>query len=109
VIEFPELVEINRMYRRRAFEMVGVDIDGPRQRDRVLSFLKDKQASFKNYVFTGTDIYALIEAVDPRWPGPIPYTLIVKPGGEVLYRHLGMIDPLKVKRTIVEYLGRTYK
>lgn len=109
VIEFPELVEINRMYRRRAFEMVGVNIDGPRQRDRVLSFLKDKQASFKNYVFTGTDIYALIEAVDPRWPGPIPYTLIVKPGGEVLYRHLGMIDPLKVKRTIVEYLGRTYK
>ena len=47
--------------------------------------------------------------MDPRWPGAIPYTLIVKPGGEVLYRHLGMIDPLAVKRTIVDYLGRTYK
>jgi len=109
VIEFPELVEINRMYRRRDFEMVSVSVDGPRQKDRVLAFLKDKEASFKNYIFTGTDTYAFIEAVDPRWPGPIPYTLIVKPDGEVLYRHLGLIDPLDVKRTIVEYLGRTYK
>ena len=109
VIEFPELVEINRMYRRRGFEMVGLNIDGPRRKSTVLSFLKQKEASFTNYGFTGTDIYAFIEAVDPRWPGPIPYTLIVKPGGEVLYRHLGMIDPLEVKRTIVEYLGRTYK
>ena len=52
---------------------------------------------------------ALIEAVDSKWPGPIPYTLIVKPGGEVLYRHLGTIEALEVKKVIVEYLGRTYK
>jgi hypothetical protein len=47
--------------------------------------------------------------VDSKWPGPIPYTLIVKPGGEVLYRHLGAIEPLEVKKVIVEYVGRTYK
>ena len=48
-------------------------------------------------------------AVDPKWEAAIPYTLIVKPGGEVLYRHLGAIDPLEVKKVIVGYVGRTYK
>ena len=50
-----------------------------------------------------------IEMVDPKWPGAIPYTLLIKPGGEVLYTHLGTIDPLEMKKIIVGYLGRTYK
>lgn len=108
VIEFPEFVEINRMYRRRDFEMVSVSVDGSSQKDRVHSFLVAKEASFTNYLYTGADIYAFIEAVDPEWPGPIPYTLLIEPGGKVLYRHLGAINPLEVKKTIVEYLGRTY-
>ena len=49
------------------------------------------------------------EALDPQWPGPMPYTLLVKPGGEVVYRHLGTIDSLEVKKAVVGYLGRTYK
>jgi len=109
VIEFPQLVEINRMYRRRAFEMVSVNLDGPYARSAVQTFLRSKQASFTNMLYTGSDLYALIEAVDPDWPGAIPYTLLIKPGGEVLYRHLGMVDALELKRTIVEFLGRTYK
>lgn len=109
VIEFPELVEINRMYRRRDFEMVSLNLDGAYARARVHAFLRGKQASFTNYVYNGSDVYALIDAVDPDWPGAIPYTLLIEPGGKVLYRHMGMIDPLKVKHTIVEYLGRTYK
>ncbi len=108
--EFPDLVEINRMYRHREFELVGISADsGPNVKDRVQSFLAENQASFTNYLFSGADIYALIDAVDPKWEGAIPYTLIVKPGGEVLYRHLGLIEPLEVKKVIVGYLGRTYK
>jgi peroxiredoxin len=108
--EFPDLVEINRMYRHREFEMVSISVDSGRNaKDRAQAFLKENHASFTNYLFSGTDIYALIEVVDPKWPGPIPYTLIVKPGGDVLYRHLGAIEPLEVKKVIVGYLGRTYK
>jgi peroxiredoxin len=107
--EFPDLVEIHRMYRGRDFEMVGINIESPEEKAKVQSFLQTNQASFVNYVYSGKDTYALIEVVDPKWEGPIPYTLIVKPGGEVLYRHLGTIEPLEVKKAIVEYLGRTYK
>ncbi|MHC4520192.1 MAG: redoxin domain-containing protein [Planctomycetota bacterium] len=109
VIEFPEFVTINRMYRRRDFEMVSVSVDGATGKNRALDFLKEKEASFTNYLYGGEDIYAFIEAVDKDWPGAIPYTLLIKPGGEVIYRHMGLIDPLEVKQAIVEYLGRTYQ
>lgn len=109
VIEFPEFVTMNRMYRRRDFEMVSISVDGPAGKGKTLDFLKDKQASFQNYLYAGEDIYAFIEAVDKDWPGAIPYTLLIKPGGEVLYRHLGLIDPLEVRQAIVEFLGRTYQ
>jgi len=107
--EFPDLVEINRMYRHRDFEMVGVSVDSPEAKSNVQAFLAKHQASFTNYLHSGKDTYALIDAVDPKWQGPIPYTLIIKPGGEVIYRHLGTINPLEVKQAIVEQLGRTYK
>lgn len=109
VIEFPEFVTMNRMYRRRDFEMVSVSVDGATGKNRALDFLKEKEASFTNYLYGGEDIYAFIEAVDKDWPGAIPYTLLIKPGGEVIYRHMGLIDPLEVKQAIVEYLGRTYQ
>jgi thiol-disulfide isomerase/thioredoxin len=109
VVEFPELVTINRMYRRRDFEMVSISVDGIARKGKALDFLKAQEASFKNYLYTGDDIYAFIEAIDKGWPGAIPYTLLIKPGGEVLYHHLGQIDPLEVKQAIVEYLGRTYQ
>jgi len=108
VTEFPELVTMNRMYRRRDFEMIGINVESPGRQAKVLDFLRDKQASFKNYIFDG-NVYQFIETVDKQWPGPIPYTLLVAPGGKIIYRHLGAIEPLEVKQTIVEYLGRTYK
>lgn len=109
VIEFPEFVTMNRMYRRRDFEMVSVSVDGASGKNRALDFLKEKEASFTDYLYGGEDIYAFIEAVDKDWPGAIPYTLLIKPGGEVIYRHMGLIDPLEVRQAIVEYLGRTYQ
>jgi len=108
VIEMPELVNINRMYRGRPFEMITISSDTLNKKDDVLKFLKDKQVSCKNYQFSGDDKAELGEAVDKAWEGGIPYTVIVKPGGEILYRHTGPIDPLEVKKVIVGYLGRYY-
>ncbi|MFH1371438.1 MAG: TlpA family protein disulfide reductase [Planctomycetota bacterium] len=108
VIEIPELVNINRMYRGRAFEMVTISGDVPGKKDNVLKFLKERQASCTNYLFNSEDRTELLEALDKDWPGGIPYTVIVKPGGEIIYRHTGLIDPLEVKKVIIGYLGRYY-
>ncbi|MBW7998002.1 MAG: redoxin domain-containing protein [Candidatus Glassbacteria bacterium] len=109
VVEFPNLVEINRMYRNRPFELVTISADSPAGTSSVLDFLRGQQASCTNYHYTGEDKYALIEAVDPEWPGSLPYTLLVAPGGEVLRRWSGQIEPQVVKTAVVEKLGRYYE
>ena len=109
VTEFSELVTINRMYRHRDVEVVTISSDTPDLKDKVLSFLKEKQASFKNYQFNVDDNYQLIDAVDKDWPGAIPYTLLIAPEGKILHRQMGEIDALKLRKAIVAYIGRYYK
>lgn len=106
--ELEELVTINRMYRKRRFEMFTISLDGPERRDQALETLKERHVSSTNYLFRGESRDEFAEALDPQWPGPVPYTILVAPGGKVIYRKVDEIDPLELKRAIVEYLGRTY-
>jgi peroxiredoxin len=106
--ELPELVEVNRMYRKRDFEMVTISMDAADKKDRALATLKDLKVATTNYLFNDEDKDKLVAALDPKWEGPVPHTLLIAPGGKIIYRHTGQVDPLELKRAIVEYLGRTY-
>ena len=108
LIEFPEFVDINRMYRNRKFEFVSISTDKLGQRDKALELLEGFEASGTNYRFAGDNIYELIEAIDPDWQGALPYTLLIEPGGQIIYKTQGMINPLELKTTIVNSLGRFY-
>ncbi|MGW8317463.1 MAG: redoxin family protein, partial [Bacteroidales bacterium] len=108
IIEFPELVKFQRMYGQRHFEVVTLSLDRPNLSDKVLEFLEEKQAAFPNYLYTVSERESLFDMIDPAWQGNIPYTLLVAPGGEVLYRHDGIIDPLEIKRVIIGRLGRYF-
>jgi thiol-disulfide isomerase/thioredoxin len=106
VTEFPDLVEINRMYRRRDFEFVAVAANYPDEKAQVLKFLTKQQASNRNLIFASTDKYKLAEAFDKEWSGALPFTVLLSPKGEVLYRHEGAIEPLQLKREILKAIGR---
>jgi thiol-disulfide isomerase/thioredoxin len=108
VQEMPELVEMNRIYRQRGFELVTISLDEPDAKEQAQKALQTAHASGRNFLFTGDDKDKLAAALDPQWPGPLPYTLLIAPGGKIVYRHNGPIEPLEVKRAIVDYLGRTY-
>ncbi len=108
VAEFPDLIDINRIYRNRDFEMVTVSLDPPGQQEKVLKFLKKQFASTANYLVNSEDKYKIIETIDKDWPGSLPYTLIIKPGGEILFKKLGEIELLETRKVIVEYLGRYF-
>ncbi|MFW6171332.1 MAG: redoxin domain-containing protein [Planctomycetota bacterium] len=108
VEELAELVTINRMYRRRPFEAITISLDGPENRDQALEVLEDKHVSCTNYLFNSTDRDSLADALDKKWRGPVPYTLLIAPGGKVVYRKESAFDPLTLKQVIVERLGRTY-
>ena len=106
--ELPEVVTINRMYRKRRFETITISLDGLGNRDQALRFLKQKHVATTNYIFNSDDRDKFAEALDSKWPGPLPYTLLVAPGGKVIYRKHDTFEPMELKRAIVEYLGRTY-
>lgn len=108
VIEFPEFVTMQRMYGARDFEFVSICTDGLKKKEKVLDFLKNKSAATKNYLYSAEDKYQLIETVDKNWSGAIPYTLLIAPGGEIVYTHEGIIDPLEVKREIIKKIGRFF-
>ena len=111
VTEFPDFITINRMYRGRDFEFISISADEPTQKEKVLKFLKSREASNKNYLFSIDDKYKLIEAIDPKWQGALPYTILVEPGGKIVYGKWGKIDVILMKKTIVEnpMIGRFYK
>ena len=110
VTEFPSFIEMNRMYKGRDFELITVSADNPENKDKALKFLKKSQASVNNYLFSLDDKYKLIEAVDPKWQGALPYTMLVEPGGKIVYAKQGIIDPKEIKKLIVEnrMIGRYY-
>lgn len=111
VEEFPDFITINRMYRSRDFEFISISADDPTLKDKVHKFLKKQQASNKNYLFNTDNKYKLIEAVDPKWQGGLPYTILVEPGGKIVYAKQGPIDPAKMKTMIVDnpLIGRFFK
>lgn len=110
VLEYPEFIKLQRMYGARDFEFVSVSADKPDQGARALKFLESVHSGVDNYHFTGDKIYDLVAAMDPEWNGALPYTMLVAPGGEVVYRHQAEVDFLELKRAIVEHemMGRVY-
>jgi peroxiredoxin len=108
VTELPELVTTNRMYRGRNFELITISLDNVDQRDDSRSLLARHHVAARNYVFSLPDRDALAEALDPQWSGPVPYTVLIAPGGEIVYRQSGPLDVLELRRAIVGRLGRTY-
>ena len=96
------------MYRNREFELITISADLPDRRAKGLSLLKKMQASNTNYLFNSTDKYKLIELIDAEWQGALPYTLLIAPGGKILYRKQGAINVAEMKKRIVDQIGRYY-
>jgi thiol-disulfide isomerase/thioredoxin len=123
VEEFPQLVATSRKFGLRDFEFISISIDDPGTIDEVKAFLEKNNAVVPDklkpsikaegrkgnaYVFKGASHDELIKALDPEWPGPIPHTLVVAPGGEVIFRHNGSIDGDELRAKILEHMGRFY-
>jgi peroxiredoxin len=108
VTELPELVTMNRMYRRRNFEMITISIDDPKNKEDALKVLREKHVAAANYIVTIAKHDKFADLLDKDWQGPVPYTLLIAPDGKIVYRKTGAIEPVEVKRAIVDFLGRTY-
>ena len=98
--------------RKRPFELVTVAINFPDEEPGVRRFLEAQHATTQNLLFGTTDPYELMKVVDPDWNGAVPYSMVIAPGGKVLYKGNGTLDILKTRRMILasfpddDYVGQ---
>ena len=79
VAELPDFVTMNRMYRKRNFELVTISLDEPEKKDDALKVLKENHLAATNYILKTDDRDTFADALDKEWPGPVPYTLADRP------------------------------
>ena len=106
--EQPKFVTINRMYRKRHFELITIVTDHADRSELALKALQRNKVSCRNLVFADGDRDELAEIVDSKWQGPLPYTILIAPGGKIVKRWSDEIDAQEVKTTLADVLGRTY-
>jgi peroxiredoxin len=109
IVEFSDLQDTLRMYGSRDYSVVTVSANMPDEQPSVLRFLQKKHATSKNYLFDSQDTASLQTAFDPKWDSAVPYTILLSGDGKVLYKQLGSVDLLELKRTILANLPSDYK
>jgi thiol-disulfide isomerase/thioredoxin len=104
--ELPQFETMYRMYSpRRSFDLVTVSINYPDEIPGVLKVLQGEHATSTNYIMGSTDIYSQLAAFDPKWNAAVPYTLLIRPNGEVVYSSTGTVDAMQLKREILANVG----
>ena len=109
IVEFADLQDTLRMYGARDYSVVTVSANMPDEQPSVLRFLQKKHATSRNYLFDSQDTAALQTAFDSKWDSAVPYTILLSGDGKVLYKQLGSVDLLELKRTILANLPSDYK
>ena len=123
VAEFPDLVSLARRVGNRDFEMVTISMDDVRMRPQVKAFLEKQHVATPgrlkrllaaegrtalNFLYSGTSSDELVKALDPEWPGPLPHTLLIAPGGKIVWRHNGPVDAAALRHQVIDFLGPFY-
>jgi len=123
VAEFPHLVNLSRRLSSRKFELITISMDDPKQFPQAKRFLENQYAhpsdqlaaqlkkegrTAVNFLFTESDPDKLVQVLDPEWSGPLPHSVLVAPGGKILWRFTGQIDPDNLLDVILKELGPYY-
>ena len=108
LVEFADLEDTMRMYADRDLSLVTVAANMPDERAGVLRFLEKKHATSTNLLFDSTETESLQKAFDPAWDSAVPYTVLLSGDGKVLYKKMGSVDLLELRRTILANLPAEY-
>jgi peroxiredoxin len=106
--EFSDLEDTYQMYKVRDLDLITVSANMPDEKTGVQKMLEKKRATSRNLLFASNDTTALQTAFDPTWESAVPYTVLLDPNGKVLYKNLGTVDILELRRTILANLPSDY-
>jgi peroxiredoxin len=108
VAEFADMQDTLRMYGDRGFNLVTVSANAPDEKEGVQKFLQRKHATSRNLLFASDDTAELQKAFDPHWESAVPYTVLIAPGGQVLFSTTGSVDMLELRRKILASVPAAY-
>ena len=121
VAEFPMLVDSYQRHALRPFDLITISIDPKENADSVSGFIKEQHLPLakwtkksvaatgratNNFHYRGDDLEALANAIDPKWQGPIPHTLLIAPGGEVVWRKTGGLDEQELRDVLIDEMAK---
>jgi len=106
--EFSDFQETYLMYQVRDLDLVTVAANMPDERPSVMKMLEKKHATSRNLLFASDNTAGLQAAFDPTWQSAVPYTVLLDASGKVLYKNLGTVDMLELRRTILANLPSDY-
>ena len=99
--EFPDLVKIDKDFRPQSLEFVTVSLDDLGEiKTSVPEFLGAMKATMPAYLLDFADAEAAINLVDPKWRGDLPATFLYNEKGEVVYKHIGRVNPAELRDEI---------
>jgi len=99
--EFPDLVKIDKDFRSQSLEFVTVSLDDMVDiKTSVPEFLGSMKATMPAYLLNVNDPEPAINLVDPKWRGDLPATFLYNEKGEVVYKHIGRVDPAELRGEI---------
>jgi peroxiredoxin len=108
IAEFADLEETYRMYSVRDLGLVTISTNMPDEKNAVMKLLEKMHATSRNLLFASNDTASLQAAFDPTWESAVPYTVLLAPGGKVLYQKQGSVDILELRRKILANLDSDY-
>ena len=107
--EFGDMETTYRMYSNRDLDFVTVAANLPEERDGVLRVLTKNHTTGRNLLFDSDKTTELQAAFDAEWDSAVPYTALLGPGGRLIYRKLGSVDILELRRVILRHLAAEYE
>src|SRR5271157_1164512 len=106
--EFADFQDTYQMYKVRDFDLVTVAANMPDEKNSVMRMLEKQHATSRNLLFASDDTAAMQKAFDPTWESAVPYTVLIDGDGKILYKRIGSIDMLELRRTILSNLPSDY-
>ena len=124
VAEFPGLIKVSRRMGLRPFELITLSLDVPEDQAKAERFLEKHRAALparlkptlekegrrtNNYIYNEASMDVLINALDPAWTGPQPHTILIAPGGKVVFRHNGPLTEPELLEGILQVMSDGYQ
>ena len=101
--QFAGIQDTYRMYSPRSLELVTIAAESPDDRAAVQQVLEKQHATSRNLLCES------VRAFDPEWKPGAPYTALITPDGKMVYRKLGAVDMLDLRRTILANFDWEYE